>query len=63
MNSKRDLEQRAEDHAQEAERLLAGRLGVITSYVKAQVHASLALYYCTQAHKPAPDPQGSTGPG
>lgn len=39
-----DLE-RAERHAAEAERLLAGRLGIITNYVKAQVHATLAVYY------------------
>lgn len=36
---------RAEQHAMEAERLLQGRL--ISSHVKAQVHASLALYYST----------------
>jgi hypothetical protein len=41
-----DLE-RAEYHADEAERLLKGRLGVITNYVKAQVHATLAVYYAT----------------
>jgi hypothetical protein len=39
-----DLE-RAEQHAAEAERLLNGRLGIVTNYVKAQVHATLALYY------------------
>jgi hypothetical protein len=37
--------QRAEQHAAEAERLLNGRLGIITNYVKAQVHATLAVYY------------------
>ena len=40
--------QRAEQHAAEAERLLTGKLGIITNYVKAQAHATLALYY---AHK------------
>jgi len=40
--------ERAEHHAQEAERLLAGRLGIITNYVKAQVHATLAVYYATR---------------
>ena len=35
--------QRAEAHANEAERLLASRL--LNSHVKAQVHATLALYY------------------
>jgi hypothetical protein len=37
--------QRAEQHAAEAERLLKGKLGIITNYVKAQVHATLAIYY------------------
>ena len=40
--------ERAEHHAQEAERLLAGRLGLITNYVKAQAHATLAGYYATR---------------
>jgi hypothetical protein len=40
--------ERAEHHAQEAERLLTGRLGIITNYVKAQVHATLAVYYTTR---------------
>ncbi|HXY16989.1 MAG TPA: hypothetical protein VEH79_02330 [Gaiellaceae bacterium] len=35
--------QRAEHHAGEAERLLRSRL--ISSHVKAQAHATLALYY------------------
>ena len=39
--------QRAELHAREAERLLEGRLGLITNYVKAEAHATLALYYVT----------------
>jgi hypothetical protein len=39
-----DLE-RAEEHAAEAERLLKGKLGIVTNYVKAQVHATLAVYY------------------
>ena len=38
----------AERHAQEAERLLKGRLGIITNYVKAQAHATLAVYYATR---------------
>ena len=37
--------ERAERHAAEAERLLKGRLGLISSHVKAQAHATLALYY------------------
>jgi hypothetical protein len=40
--------ERAEHHAQEAERLLTGKLGLITNYVKAQVHATLAVYYATK---------------
>ncbi len=40
--------ERAEHHALEAERLLEGRLGIITNYVKAQVHATLAVYYATR---------------
>ena len=40
--------ERAEHHAQEAERLLKGRLGIITNYVTAQVHATLAVYYATR---------------
>src|SRR5262249_31767726 len=39
--------QRAELHAREAERLLKGRLGLITNYVKAEAHATLALYSVT----------------
>ncbi len=35
--------ERAEGHASEAERLLKSRF--ISSHVKAQVHATLALYY------------------
>jgi hypothetical protein len=38
----------AEHHAQEAQRLLEGRLGIITNYVKAQVHATLGVYYATR---------------
>jgi hypothetical protein len=40
------LEERAEHHANEAERLLRSRL--ISSHVKAQVHATLALYYAAR---------------
>ena len=46
-----ELEQRAERHASEAERLLAGRMGIITNMVKAGAHATLALYYATQAQR------------
>jgi hypothetical protein len=42
------MSERAEHHAHEAERLLEGRLGIVTNYVKAQVHATLALYYATR---------------
>jgi hypothetical protein len=44
--------ERAEHHAQEAERLLKGRLGIITNIVKAQVHATLAVYYATRQGAP-----------
>ena len=37
--------QRAEYHANEAEKLLKGRLALLSSHVKAQVHATLAVYY------------------
>ena len=38
-----DLRERAEQHAQEAERLLKSRF--LASHVKGQLHATLALYY------------------
>ena len=38
---------RAEHHAIEAERLLKGRF--ISSHIKAQVHATLAVYYSTRS--------------
>jgi len=38
-----DMRERAEHHAKEAERLLKARL--LSSHVKAQVHATLAVYY------------------
>jgi hypothetical protein len=40
-----DLRERAEHHASEAERLL--KSWFISSHVKAQVHAALAIYYET----------------
>ena len=46
-----DLQQRAAYHAAEAERLLAGRLGLINNIVKAGVHATLAVYYATASRK------------
>ena len=39
-----ELERRAEHHANEAERLLARRLGLINNVIKAGVHATLAVY-------------------
>ena len=42
-SARADMQERAEHHAKEAERLLKGRL--ISSHVKAQVHATLAVYY------------------
>jgi len=44
-----DAGQRAERHAAEAERLLASRY--LTSHVKAQAHATLALYYLGRAQR------------
>jgi F0F1-type ATP synthase epsilon subunit len=38
--------ERAERHANEAERLLKSRL--LSSHVKAQAHAALAVYYSTR---------------
>ena len=40
---------RAEQHAREAERLLEDRF--IWSYLKAQAHASLAVYYLARSTK------------
>lgn len=41
-----DLRERAEHHAREAERLLKGRF--LSSHVKGQLHATLALYYSSR---------------
>jgi len=41
-----DLRERADHHAREAERLLKGRL--LSSHVKGQLHATLALYYAAK---------------
>jgi hypothetical protein len=49
--SEYELERRAQHHANEAERLLAGKLGLITNMVKAGAHATLALYYATAAQR------------
>ena len=49
--SNTELQQRAEHHAKEAERLLAGRMGIITNIVKAGTHATLAVYYSAQAQR------------
>jgi len=46
-----DARKRAEHHAGEAERLLKGKLGVITNFVKAGVHATLAVYYSNLARE------------
>ena len=44
-----ELQQQADHHAAEAERLLAGRWGFINNDIKAGAHASLAVYYANQA--------------
>jgi hypothetical protein len=46
----RDL---AAQHAAEAERLLAGRLGLINNVIKAGVHATLAVYYAAESRRTA----------
>lgn len=45
MASTTDPARVAEHHAKEAERLLANRFGLINLFMKAQVHATLAVYY------------------
>jgi hypothetical protein len=45
------VDERAEHHAREAERLLAGRLGLINNVIKAGVHATLAVYYATRSQR------------
>jgi len=47
------LDERAEHHATEAERLLAGRLGLINNVIKAGVYATLAVYYATPSRRSA----------
>jgi hypothetical protein len=49
--SQTELQQRAEYHRGEAERLLAGRLGLINNVIKAGVHATLAVYYAAEAQR------------
>ena len=50
MNGKpEDQRERAEKHANEAERLL--KSWWLSSHVKAQVHATLAVYYTTRAER------------
>ena len=44
-----DMHERAEHHAKEAERLLKGWF--LSSHVKAQVHATLAVYYSASARR------------
>jgi len=49
MADRGDAPQLAARHAQEAERLLARRFGLIDNTLKAQAHATLAVYYATRA--------------
>jgi len=44
-----DAGQRADRHADEAERLLASRW--LTSHIEAQAHATLAVYYLGRAQR------------
>jgi hypothetical protein len=53
------LQERAEHHASEAERLLAGKLGMINNIIKADVHATLAVYYATQSQRSSDHPAGA----
>ena len=48
-----DPQHLAAEHAAEAERLLAGRLGLINNVIKAGVHATLAVYYATESQRTA----------
>jgi hypothetical protein len=48
--SRDELPERAEYHAQEAERLL--KSWFLSSHVKGQLHAALALYYSGRASAP-----------
>ena len=52
------LHERAEQHAAEAERLLAGRMGFVNNIIKANAHATLAVYYA-DAEQRATEPQPS----
>jgi hypothetical protein len=49
MNSQTDMRERAERHAKEAEQLLARRFGFLDNTLKAQAHATLAVYYSGEA--------------
>jgi hypothetical protein len=51
MASNPDYAELAAQHAQEAERLLAKRLGWLNDTLNAQVHATLAVYYRVEAAK------------
>lgn len=51
MRSPDEAREAADRHAREAERLLAKRWDVITTIVKACAHASLAVYYATEARR------------
>jgi len=51
MNNKPDPSQLADRHAKEAERLLARRFGFLDYTLKAQAHATLAVYYSTEARQ------------
>ena len=51
MNNKPDPSQLADRHAKEAERLLARRFGFLDYTLKALAHATLAVYYSTEARQ------------
>ncbi len=59
MSTRPDPHELAARHAREAEQLLARRFGFLDNTIKAQAHATLAVYYATEAHE---QHQGSATP-
>jgi len=61
ISAQADVDERAQHHANEAERLL--KSWFISSHVKAQVHATLALYYSAKhsGHEDRPGAMSASG--
>jgi hypothetical protein len=55
----RGVDERAQNHAKEAERLLKSRF--ISAHVKAQAHATLALYYTARHNGDGGGETGASG--